>query len=82
MRVPRWRGIKGVDLLGLNDNKEFTLNEKALAQDATRDGYFGVVTNVMDLDAKEIVESYKTLWIVEDAFGEVKGTLRARPIFH
>ena len=48
---------------GLNDNKEFTLNEKALAQDATRDGYFGVVTNVMDLDAKEIVENYKTLWI-------------------
>ena len=69
-------------MLGLNDNKEFTLNEKAIAQDATRDGYLGVVTNVMDLDAKEIVESYKTLWIVEDAFGEVKGTLRARPIFH
>jgi hypothetical protein len=66
----------------LNDNKEFTLNEKAIAQDATRDGYFGVVTNVMDMGAKEIIENYKTLWIVEDAFGEVKGTLRARPIFH
>jgi len=69
-------------VVGLNDNKEFTLNEKAIAQDAMRDGYFGVVTNVMDMDAKEIVENYKTLWIVEDAFGEVKGTLRARPIFH
>lgn len=69
-------------VVGLNDNKEFTLNEKAIAQDAMRDGYFGVVTNVTDMDAKAIVENYKTLWIVEDAFGEVKGTLRARPIFH
>lgn len=69
-------------ITGLNDNKEFTLNEKAIAQDAMRDGYFGVVTNVMDMEAKEIIKNYKTLWIVEDAFGEIKGTLRARPIFH
>jgi len=69
-------------VVGLNGNKQFTLNEKAIAQDATRDGYFGVVTNVTDMAAKEIVENYKTLWIVEDAFGEIKGTLKARPIFH
>ena len=67
---------------GLNDNKEFTLNETAIAEDAIRDGYFGVVTNVTDMGAKEIVEHYKTLWIVEDAFGEIKGTLKARPVFH
>ena len=69
-------------VVGLNDNQEFALNEKAIAQDAMRDGYFGVVTNVIDMDAKAIIDHYKTLWIVEDAFGEVKGTLRARPIFH
>lgn len=34
------------------------------------------------MKADEIVTSYKTLWIVEDAFGEIKGTLKARPIFH
>jgi transposase len=67
---------------GLNDNKEFILNEDAVAEDAARDGYFGVVTNVAGMSAKEIVESYKTLWIVEDAFGEIKGNLRARPVFH
>lgn len=69
-------------VVGLNDGKEFKLNEKAIAEDATRDGYFGVVTNVADMSAKEIIDNYKTLWIVEDAFGELKGTLRARPIFH
>lgn len=69
-------------VVGLSDGKEFTLNEKAIVEDAVCDGYFGVVTNVADMKAKEIVENYKTLWIVEDAFGELKGTLRARPVFH
>ena len=69
-------------VVGLNDNKEFALNEKAIAEDAAHDGYFGVVTNVVSMSAKEIVENYKTLWIVEDAFGELKGSLRSRPVFH
>lgn len=67
---------------GLGDGKNFTLNERAIAEDATRDGFFGVVTNVADRGAEAIVDDYKQLWIVEDAFGEVKGTLRARPVFH
>ncbi len=69
-------------VVGLNDGKEFTINEKAVAEDAARDGYFGVVTNIADMDATKIVGNYKTLWIVEDAFGEFKGNLRARPVFH
>lgn len=69
-------------VIGLGDGKEFLLNEKAISEDTIRDGYFGMVTNAADMSAKEIVENYKTLWIVEDAFGELKGTLRARPVFH
>ncbi|MBI4243813.1 MAG: IS1634 family transposase [Planctomycetes bacterium] len=69
-------------VVGLEDQKKFELNEKAITEDATRDGYFGVVTNVAEMKAQEIVENYKTLWIIEDAFGELKGNLRARPIFH
>lgn len=69
-------------VVGLNDNKEFKLNENAIAKDAMRDGYFGVVTNVAKMSAEEIIKNYKTLWIVEDAFGEFKGNLRARPVFH
>lgn len=67
---------------GLNDGKDFAINEKAIAEDAMRDGYFGVLTNVADMKAEEIVVSYKALWIIEDAFGELKGNLRARPVFH
>ena len=69
-------------VVGLNNGKGFGLNEKAIAEDAARDGYFGVLTNITDMKADEIVTGYKTLWIVEDAFGEIKGTLKARPIFH
>lgn len=67
---------------GLNDGKGFAINEKAVAEDAVRDGYFGVLTNIADMRAAEIVVNYKTLWIIEDAFGELKGNLRARPVFH
>jgi transposase len=69
-------------VMGLNEGKEFSLNERAIAEDAARDGFFGVVTNVTSMSAQEIVQNYKTLWIIEDAFGELKGTLRSRPIFH
>jgi len=69
-------------VIGLNNGKTFALNQNAIAEDATRDGYFGVITNVTDMKAEEIIANYKTLWIVEDAFGEIKGTLKARPVFH
>jgi transposase len=69
-------------VVGLDDGKGLKLNEKAIAEDAARDGFFGVVTNVVDQSAHKIVENYKTLWIVEDAFGEIKGSLRSRPVFH
>jgi transposase len=59
------------------------LNEDAIRDDEKRDGFFGVVTNVNDMSAESIIMQYKDLWIIEDAFGEIKGTsLRARPIFH
>jgi transposase len=69
-------------VVGQNDNTTFTLNEQAILEDARRDGFYGLLTNGTEKSAEQIVESYKTLWIVEDAFGELKGTLRSRPIFH
>ena len=69
-------------VVGLEGNTRFAINEKAIVEDAQRDGFFGVVTNVVDQSAQQIVLNYKTLWIVEDAFGEIKGSLRSRPVFH
>ena len=69
-------------VIGFNDNQAFKLNEKAITEDAKKDGFFGVLTNITDLSAQAIVTHYKNLWIVEDAFGEIKGNLKARPVFH
>jgi transposase len=69
-------------VVGLGDGEQPTLNEQAIAEDSARDGYFGVVTNIVTMTAAQIVDNYKALWIIEDAFGEIKGTLKARPVFH
>ncbi len=58
------------------------LNHKAIAEEAAKDGFFGVITNVPSMSPAEIVTNYKQLWKVEDAFGEIKGTLKTRPMFH
>lgn len=69
-------------LTGLTEGKKPCLNEKAIAEEAIKDGFFGVITNVQNMKSEEIVASYKNLWRIEDAFGEIKGTLKARPVFH
>jgi transposase len=58
------------------------INETAIEEQAMRDGFFGVITNVRSMSAQEIVTNYKQLWKIEDAFGEIKGSLKARPMFH
>ena len=70
-------------ITGLNKGAP-QLNKNAIHREALRDGFFGVITNVSKekMSANEIVSAYKHLWIIEDAFGEVKGTLKTRPIFH
>ena len=66
-----------------SDKKKFpVLNEKAIEEEARRDGFFGVLTSVRDMSARDVFSQYKELWKVEDAFGELKGTLRVRPVFH
>jgi len=69
-------------LTGLDKGDKPAINEKAIADEAKKDGFFGVLTNVENMSASDIVSNYKNLWIIEDAFGEIKGSLKARPVFH
>ena len=66
----------------LKGEGEAVLNQKAIEKEALKDGFFGVVTNVRDMSGSNFVSCYKELWRVEEAFGELKGTLKARPVFH
>jgi len=47
-----------------------------------KDGFFGIITNLTNNSAKDIVLNYKQLWKIEGAFGELKGSLRSRPVLH
>lgn len=66
----------------LQDDKKPVLNQQAIDEQARKDGFFGIITNVKNMKAKEIVFNYKQLWKIEDSFGELKGSLKSRPMFH
>jgi hypothetical protein len=70
-------------LKGLNEGTP-EINEEAIAAAGKRDGFFGVLTNVSSavLRDEEIYDRYRDLWRVEDAFGEIKGPIQTRPMFH
>jgi transposase len=68
--------------LSIQDKVQCSLNHKAIEKEAKRDGFFGIITNVKDMKASEIVSNYKELWRIEDAFGEMKGYLKSRPMHH
>lgn len=66
----------------LMEGKMPVLNEKVIQEESRKDGFFAVITNVKDMTASQIILRYKQLWHIEDAFGEIKGTFKTRPIFH
>jgi hypothetical protein len=70
-------------LKGLDDGAP-VLDEEAVEEAERRDGFFGVLTSVPaeKMSGAEIFERYHDLWHVEDAFGEIKGPLETRPMFH
>ena len=62
------RGVIGID-------------EKKIFQDRLWDGLYGVCSNRKD-KAKNLLESYRCLWKIEELFRINKHTLRMRPIYH
>jgi transposase len=70
-------------LKGLNEGTP-VIDEQAIAAARERDGFFGVLTNVAatTLRDEEVYDRYRDLWRVEDAFGEIKGPIQTRPMFH
>jgi transposase len=66
----------------ISSSDKCQINDAAIEDEAGKDGFFGVITNVISMSAQQIVTNYKQLWKIEDAFGEIKGSLKARPMFH
>ena len=66
------------------NKQEATLNQKKIDEDTQWDGIHGVITNHKpeDLTPSEILERYKGLWQIENAFRVNKHDLKMRPIYH
>lgn len=64
------------------DKSHAFLDQNKVDEDAQWDGMHGVITNITDLPAQEIISYYTKLWVIEESFRINKHTLRMRPIFH
>jgi transposase len=59
-----------------------TLVQDKIDQDAAWDGLHGVMTNMPDKQASDILARYARLWKIEESFRINKHTLSMRPIYH
>lgn len=58
------------------------IDNKKVARDEIWDGMHGVITNIKDKPANEIISKYRNLWHIEEAFRINKHNLKMRPIYH
>ena len=58
------------------------LDEGRIREDERWDGFHGIVTSIQNQPASRLLERYRGLWRVEEAFRANKHDLRMRPIFH
>jgi transposase len=70
--------------IGIDKQSKFfwRLNEEVISREEVLDGIYILKTNVLDIEALEVVEAYKNLCEVENAFREIKDFLKLRPIYH
>lgn len=61
---------------------EFRENKRSLEYEKKLDGKFILLTNVESLNAKGVIDGYKELTEVEDAFRELKDFIKIRPVYH
>lgn len=52
-----------------------------LAEEEKYDGYYAIVTSELHMSDKEIIDTYRGLWEIEETFRVTKGTIEARPIY-
>lgn len=61
--------------------KRITINKEKIEKEARYDGKYVLQTS-SDLSSEEVAGAYKSLWMIEHAFREVKDIFKIRPIFH
>lgn len=77
-------------LIGNRGTKKFVkvektkavVNDEKIKQDQLWDGLHGVISNIKDQSKELILERYRGLWKIEQAFRLNKNDLKMRPIYH
>ena len=64
----------------LKGKKRPAFDAEKLAEDEKYDGYYAIVTSELQMSDKEIIDTYRGLWEIEETFRVTKGTLEARPV--
>ena len=83
--VNQYKMGKFIVFAGSGENLTYTINQEQVTQEAALDGCYVVYTDVPTetMTAMEVVESYKNLMRVEQAFRTMKTVrLELRPIYH
>ena len=65
----------------IESKKRPCFDSDRLAQEVMYDGYYAIVTSELDMSDKEIIDTYRGLWEIEETFKITKGTLEARPVY-
>lgn len=59
-----------------------SINHEKIEEDQKWDGLHAVITNQLDSHSSEILDRYRGLWQIEEAFRLNKHSLKMRPIYH
>ncbi len=52
-----------------------------IAKEEQFDGYYALVTSELHMSNREIIDTYRGLWEIEETFQVTKGALEARPVY-
>lgn len=63
-------------------NSRVKVDDAKVEAAARWDGLHGVITNIEHSNCKEIISTYRRLWVIEESFRINKHTLEMRPIYH
>lgn len=74
--------LKRSKFLSSDDKRVYKLNETLIEKYRLIEGIKCYTTNIKDIDEKLLINRYKDLWKVEQAFRIAKSDIEARPIYH
>ena len=63
-------------------NSHVSIDDEKVNAAARWDGLHGVITNIQERAAEEVLSLYRRLWVIEESFRINKHTLEMRPIYH